>query len=221
MKVRSLIVPALLMAAVPAWAHCGKCGVGGKKDGHAGHDHAAHAQADAHAELGSPAPDFTLTALDGKEYKLSELKGKVVVLEWINHECPVVNRYHDANATMEVFAKFKDKPVVWLAIDSSHFCQDKADSIRTWVKRQKIDYPILLDAPGKVGHTFGAKTTPHFFVIDAKGTLAYAGSFDDDRYGKNESKRLYVQEAVSALLQGSAVPMASTKPFGCGVKYKK
>ncbi len=200
--------------AMPAWAHCGFCGKGdsGAKEAH------THA----HAEVGKPAPDFTLTGVDGEQHKLSDLKGKVVVLEWTNHLCPFVQRHQGTGKTMHgTFAKFSDKPVAWLAINSSHFCADKVEGIRTWIKEQKVTYPYLLDPNGDVGHVYDAKTTPHMFVIDQKGVLAYAGAVDDDQYGDKATKRNYVEEAVTALLNGSTVKLASTKPYGCSVKYKK
>lgn len=209
----SLGIAATLILAVPVWADCGFCGSGGKS-GEGQHSHA-------HAEIGKPAPDFAIKGIDGKEYKLSELKGKVVVLEWINHQCPVVNRCHAANTMSNTLAKFNGKPVVWLAIDSSHFCEDKADDVRKWVKERKIGYPYLLDADGKVGHIYAAKTTPHMFVIDQKGVLAYAGAIDEGIGDKDGgTQRNYVQEAVSALLSGSTVATTTTKSYGCSVKYK-
>lgn len=213
MKMRaSWIVGASLVIAVPAWAHCGFCGKGG--EGIPG------GRSHARAEIGKPAPDFTLKDLEGKQVKLSDFKGKIVVLEWINHECPVVNRCHAGNVMKNTLAKFKDKPVAWLAIDSSRFCEGKIESIRKWAKEKKIDYAYLLDAAGKVGHVYGAKTTPHMFVIDLKGALAYAGAIDNDPHGREEKKRNYVEEAVSALLNGSTVAMPTTKSYGCGVKYR-
>ena len=213
MKMRaSWIVGASLVMAVPAWAHCGFCGKGSK--GTPG------GQSHARAEIGKPAPDFTLKDLEGKEVKLSDFKGKVVVLEWINHECPVVNRCHARDIMKNTLAKFKDKPVAWIAIDSSHFCEGKIESIRKWAKGKKIEYAYLLDAAGKIGHIYDAKTTPHMFVIDTKGALAYAGAIDNDPYGREEKKRNYVEEAVSALLNGSTVAMPTTKSYGCSVKYK-
>lgn len=198
------------LAAAPLWAHCGKCGTGGKEEAH----HEV-------AKVGHAVPDFELKDTDGKEIKLSDYKGKVVVLEWINHECPVVNRVHGAKLMSSTLAKFKGQPVVWLAIDSSWFANDKVSAIRTWMKERKLEYPILLDAPGAVGHAFGAKTTPHMFVIDQKGVLAYAGAPNNNQYGDDESPRNYVEEAVSALLKGSTVATAKTKSYGCSVKYKK
>lgn len=196
MKARSgWLVSALLIAAVPVWA--------GET-----------------AEIGKPAPDFTLKSLDGKDVKLSDLKGKIVVLEWINHECPVVNRCYKAGITKNTIEKFKDKPVVWLAIDSSHFCEEKAEAIKTWVKDQGINFAYLMDAPGKIGKTYDAKTTPHMFVIDQKGVLAYSGAIDNDPYGNEPNKINYVEQAIQALLDGSTVATATTKSYGCTVKYK-
>lgn len=189
----------------------------------AGEDDHDHGHGDhAHAVIGKPAPAFALKDVNGKEHKLADYKGKVVVLEWTNHQCPVVNFYHKKNATTKTFEMFKGKPVVWLAIDSSHFCADKTEEIKKWAEAGKLNYPILLDAPGVVGRQYSAKTTPHMFVIDQKGNLAYMGSFDDDNKMENkENARNYVAEAITSLLDGSTVAMATTKSFGCGVKYKK
>ncbi len=230
---KSLMIVALLIVAVPAWAHCGKCGVGGSKNGqadsHAGHDHAEHAGHD-HAEhgeattatLGQPAPDFTLTGVDSKTYKLSDMKGKVVVLEWTNHTCPFVIRHQGEKKTMQkTFAKFDGKPVAWFGIDSSHYCMEKIDGAKAWVKKNGVTYPILMDASGKVGHMYDAKSTPHMFVIDQQGNLAYTGAIDDDPMGSNDDARNYVEEAVTSLLKGSTVAVAKTKQYGCSVKYKK
>jgi len=182
----------------------------------------AAAPATAGAEIGKPAPAFALKGIDGKEYKLADLKDKVVVLEWTNHECPVVNTYHTAGTMMNTFKKFAGKPVVWLAIDSSSFAADKSEAIKKWAAEKKVEYPILLDAPGTIGKAYGAKTTPHIFIIDQKGTLAYMGAPDSQNEEKDQEKvRNYVEEAVTALLSGSTVATAQTKPYGCTVKYKK
>ncbi len=223
MKTRFSIVAALLLiVAVPAWAHCGKCGVGESKE--KGHGHAAHGgshgHAHAHAEIGKPAPEFALKDANGKEVSLASFKGKVVVLEWTNHTCPFVKRHQGQQKTMQkTFAKFAGKPVAWLAIDSSRYCEEKIDGIREWIKTNDIKFPILMDAKGKVGHIYGAKTTPHMYVIDQKGVLAYAGAIDDDPQGDKESPKNYVEDAVNALLKGSTVATARTKSYGCSVKY--
>jgi len=219
---RMTAVALFLMVAVPAWAHCGKCGVGGGDEADKAHgSHGEHAHDHEHAEVGKPAPDFELKSLDGKAHKLSDYKGKIVVLEWTNHQCPIVLGVHKAGVMREIIEKFKDKDVVWLAIDSSYTCEDKKDDIKEWAEDHEVEYPILLDAPGEVGHIYGAKATPHMFVIDKKGVLAYDGAIDDNKLGDKEEPRNYVEEAVSALLEGTAVATSKTKPYGCSVKYKK
>ena len=212
---KSLMGLAMLAVAVPVWAHCGVCGKGEKTEKIAKHEH-SHQR----AEVGKAAPDFELKDVDGTAHKLSDLKGKIVVLEWTNHQCPVVKRCHKSEIIKKTRAQFKDKPVAWLAIDSSHFCKEKIDKVREWNEEQKIDYPVLLDAAGKVGHRYKAKTTPHMFVIDKNGVLAYSGAIDDDPYGQNADVRDYVVEVVSALLKGSTVTVVRTKPYGCSVQYK-
>lgn len=206
-----------LMATAPA-----RCGSDGS-DTKTGTDiHAQHAHAVPQAKVGMPAPAFSLKGIDGKTHSLSDYKGKVVVLEWTNHKCPVVKRCHAAKLMTKTLTKFKGQPVVWLAINSTHADYATVDAIGAWAKEVGVTYPILLDAPGKVGHAYGAKTTPHMFVIDQKGVLAYAGALDNDPYGDKESGvRNYVEEAVKALLHGSTVKTANTKPYGCGVKYQK
>ncbi len=182
---------------------------------------ATDAPCDVQAEVGKPAPDFVLKDLDGNEHKLSDLKGKIVVLEWTNHECPYVVRHESRAKTMQNTAqKFADSGVVWLAVNSSHFAEQKADQLRKWIKDNEINYPILLDAEGKVGRMYQAKTTPHMFVIDRMGVLVYAGAIDDDPQGQKDTPRNFVEEAVQSLLNNSTVAVATTKPYGCNVKYK-
>jgi len=171
------------------------------------------------AEIGKPAPDFTLKDIDGKEFKLSSFKGKTVVLEWINSECPVCQRHYKDKSMANTYNQFKTQNVVWLAIDSNNFAQTKKDAITKWWKDQGTPFPYLLDAPGTVGKLYGAKTTPHMFVIDPKGTLAYAGAIDDNNNGDKTKPQNYVADALTAITKGSAVATATTKPYGCSVKY--
>ena len=107
-----------------------------------------------------------------------------------------------------------------LSVNSSNFCADKADAIKAFVKTNGIEYPILLDPEGKIGKLYQAKSTPHMFVIDKTGAIAYAGAIDDDPQGKAEKATNYVADAVQALLDGKPVAVKSTKPYGCSVKYK-
>ncbi len=182
------------------------------------HDHA-------HAKLGKPAPEFTLKDVEGKEHKLSDYKGKVVVLEWTCCKCPFVVRHQKQEKTMQhTYESFKGKDVVWLAVDSTkpeHQGGYTEETIKEWKDSDdvKLPYAVLRDAEGKVGHVYGAKTTPHMFVIDKEGKLVYSGAIDDNPHGSKKEATNYVADAVNAALDGSKVEVASTKPYGCGVKY--
>jgi len=165
-------------------------------------------------EIGKPAPDFTLKNFDGKEYKLADFKDKVVVLEWYNIGCPVCVKYTERmKEWSEAYAK---KGIVWLAIDSTNYGDDEKNA--AYAKKHKLAYPILNDFSGTTGKAYGAKTTPHMFVIN-KGVLAYAGAIDDSG-GRGEAKKNYVAEALDSILNGKEVAMTQAKPFGCSVKYK-
>lgn len=171
--------------------------------------------ADGKAEVGKAAPSFTLKDTEGKEHKLADYKGKVLVLEWINHECPVVNQYHKSKVIADTLKKFEGKDVVWVAVDSTNTCEKNAEKIKTWNKDMGLTYPTLLDASGTVGKSFGATNTPQIFVIDTTGKLVYSGAVDSDGGDRN-----YVVEAVNATLEGKPAPVATTKARGCSVKYK-
>jgi len=169
------------------------------------------------AKVGQQAPDFKLGDVDGKDVSLSAQAGKIVVLEWINQRCPVSRGKHQDKTMQDTWAKFQDKPVVWLAIDSSHFAEPKANG--EYAAKMGLTYTILHDKDGKVGKSYGARTTPHMFVIDKNGLLAYAGAIDNGGRNKPDTPRNYVADAVEALLKDSTVAVASTKPYGCSVKY--
>lgn len=169
------------------------------------------------AKVGEAAPDFALKDQDGKEHKLSDLKGKIVVLEWTEPGCPFVVRHYEAD-TMTNLAKSVGDDVVWLAVDSSHFA--KADEVNQWREKEGVAYPVLLDTDGKVGQVYQAKTTPHMFVVDKEGVLRYSGAIDDNPRGdKKEGVTNYVDAAVGALKEGKDVATPETKPYGCSVKY--
>ncbi|WP_342377969.1 thioredoxin family protein [Myxococcus stipitatus] len=172
----------------------------------------------ADAEVGKPAPAFTLKDETGKEHSLSQYKGKVVVLEWTNPECPFVKRHYEADTMANTLKGFDAKKVVWLAVDSTgHNTPDKSAA---WKKTEGFPYAVLQDASGATGKAYGAKTTPHMYVIDAEGVVRYAGAIDDDPRGKNDKKVNHVQTAVDAVLNGKPVPASTTTPYGCSVKYK-
>jgi peroxiredoxin len=172
------------------------------------------------AKLGEAAPQFTLTDTDGKEHKLADLTaaGKIVVLEWFNPDCPVSAGFHSesSNVMVETAKEFRDQDVVWIAVNSGgpgkqgagleHNQKAKAD--------MQINYPILLDESGDVGRAYGAKTTPHMFIIGADGKLAYKGDIVDKADGTN-----YVAQALTQLIAKETVTKPETKPNGCAVKY--
>ena len=170
------------------------------------------------AEVGQAAPDFTLQDETGAQHSLSQYRGKVVVLEWTNPECPFVQRHYADKTMQKTFAAFAGKPVVWLVIDSSHFNTPQTSA--AWKQQQGFSAPLLQDPGGTVGHSYGAKTTPHMFVVDVRGTLRYAGAIDDDPHGRNPASVNYVRQAVEALLNGKPVPVTTAPPYGCSVKYK-
>jgi peroxiredoxin len=171
------------------------------------------------AEVGKPAPAFTLKDEAGKTHSLSEYKGKVVVLEWTNPECPFVQRHYSAHTMVNTQKGFDAKKVVWLAVDSTNTHTAQTDA--AWKKEQGFSYPVLLDADGSVGHAYGAKTTPHMFIVDPQGKIAYNGAIDDDPSGrKAKAERVnYVGAGLNAEQTGARPDPAATKPYGCTVKY--
>ncbi|MBM4111039.1 MAG: redoxin domain-containing protein [Phycisphaerae bacterium] len=167
------------------------------------------------AKIGETAPEFTLKGADGKDYTLADYQGKMVVLEWINPGCPVCREVCEGGkvGSMMKACKETDADVVFLFINSTAATANDPKSSADYLSKNKIDGPALIDGDGKVGRAYGAKTTPHCFVIAKDGTLAYEGAIDD------KGSKNYVVEAVKALKEGKAVKPASTKPYGCGVKY--
>jgi peroxiredoxin len=170
------------------------------------------------AEVGQPAPDFRLQDETGANHALSQYRGKVVVLEWTNPECPFVQRHYADKTMQKTLAAYAGKPVVWLVIDSSQ--TNTPAKSAAWKKEQGFTPPVLQDASGAVGHAYGAKTTPEMYVIDMQGVLRYAGAIDDDPRGRNASAVNYVRQAVDALEAGKPVPVTTSQPYGCSVKYK-
>ena len=173
------------------------------------------------AETGASnkAPEFTLTNYDGKTISLSDYKNKIVVLEWFNYECPFVKyHYEEVNTMVELANKYKDKNVVWLAVNSTkHLTTEKN---KDFADKYKLPYPILDDRSGKVGRAYGAKTTPHMFIIDTKGSIVYDGAIDNSPLGrKKEDVINYVDKALAELTAAKVVSTPNTKPYGCSVKY--
>ncbi len=169
------------------------------------------------------ASDFALTNYDGKTVKLSDYAGKIVVLEWFSYECPFARyNYEKTTAVNDLVNKFKDKGVVFLAINSTG--HQETEKNKEFAEQFKVSHPILNDSPGTVGRTYGAQTTPHTFIVDAKGTIAYNGAFDNAPLGKIPEGAQYVNyidKALTELTAGKTVSTQQTKPYGCSVKYGK
>lgn len=202
------IVGVTVLAAAGAWV------VAAAQQGPAGQ----HASGLGRVEVGKSAPDFTLVDSAGKTHRLSDYKDRVVVLEWLNQECPwSVKAVPDVKSLYDRYAK---KGVVWLGIDSTHWRRPEQNV--KYARDKGIPFPILGDADGKVGRLYGARTTPHLFVIE-KGTIVYAGALHNNQYGRmaEADARNYVDEALAAVLAGKKVPLSETKPWGCSVKYKE
>ena len=167
--------------------------------------------------VGAAAPEFSLPDEQGAPHKLSDYRGKLVVLEWTNPECPYVKR-HYREGTMEKLSEEFDSDVVWLAINSTR--SNTPEESQAWKQEQGFEYATLQDAAGEVGHLYGARTTPNMYVIDSEGVLRYSGAIDDDPRGRTDRPRNYVSGAIEALLAAAAPDPSETRPYGCSVKYK-
>jgi peroxiredoxin len=186
----------------------------------------ALAAASAQAKVGDPAPAFSLVDTNGRQHALGDFKGKIVVLEWFNHDCPFVKKHYDSGNMPGLQSRYTGKDVVWLSINSSapgkqgNYPPEKANELSS-EKKSAATY-VLLDPEGTVGRLYGAKTTPHMYVIDGAGVLRYEGAIDsvsstdkDDIAGATN----YVAAAVDALKAGKPVDPSVTQAYGCAVKY--
>lgn len=205
----------ILLSAGMSVAYAGQSGEEGKKDDH------AEKKAKGIA-VNSEAPDFTLTDVDGKTFKLSQFDGKIVVLEWANYDCPFVKAHYvpEKKTTTKLAQKYEDKDVVWLVINSTHYTTAK-DS-KEWAEKVGLEQTVLIDTDGKVGKLYHAKTTPHLYVVDKKGRVVYQGAIDNAPLGNvPEGKEFvnYVDQALSELIADKEVSVPRTKPYGCTVKY--
>jgi len=183
-------------------------------------------QATAQAVVGQAAPAFTLTDSNGKTHTLAELKGSPVVLEWWNYRCPFVGKHYGSGNMQGLQKQWTAKGVSWLTVSSSGAGKegyvDGAQANAIMKERGGAPSAILLDHDGRVGRAYGARTTPHMFVIDARGTLVYAGGIDD-RPSTDQADiagaRNYVEAALGEVTAGRPVTVASSQPYGCAVKY--
>ena len=175
------------------------------------------------ANVGESAPAFSLSDLDGNTVNLNDLRGKTVVLEWFNPGCPFVVSAHEDGPLQSMAQQAAADGITWLAINSSAAGKQGhgSDVNREAAKKWKMEHPILLDANGKVGRQYGAVTTPQMFIIDAAGTLQYAGALDNAPRGQVPASGLvnHVKNGLRDLAEGTPVKTARSKPYGCSVKY--
>ena len=180
----------------------------------------------ADAIVGQPAPAFTLTGTDGKPHTLAEYAGKFVVLEWFNHDCPFVRKHYGSGNMQKLQKKWTGQGVVWLSINSSapgkqgNYPPEEANELTK--EKGAAPTAVLLDPDGTVGRAYGAKTTPHMFVVDPKGMLIYAGGIDDKPStdpADVASARNHVDQALTEAIAGKPVTVATSTPYGCSVKY--
>jgi redoxin len=177
-------------------------------------------------ETGRPAPDFTSIDSKGVQHALAAYRGKTVVLEWTNHECPYTVKHYATGNMQALQAAATGSGVLWLTVVSSRPGEqghvEAAEADRLTATRNAKPTAVLLDPKGQLGRLYDARTTPHMFVIDGKGILVYMGAIDD-RPGASQSSvkgaRNYVREALDAVVAGRPVAVASTRPYGCSVKY--
>ncbi len=176
--------------------------------------------------VGEPAPNFTAIDTNGVEHSLSDFKGKNVVLEWSNHECPFVVKHYEPGNMQKLQKEATENGTVWITIVSSakgkQGAVNAAEANKIMEEVGAMSTARILDPSGEIGKLYKAKTTPHMFVINKEGILAYAGAIDSDSSMSQESIKgatNYVMDALAALDAGEEVKVASTKPYGCSVKY--
>ena len=178
------------------------------------------------AKVGRPAPAFTAAATNGQNVSLADQRGKIVVLEWTNHDCPYVRKHYETSNMQALQKEATGHGVAWLTIISSapgtqgHVSPREADQLT--VKRAASPTAVLLDPTGVVGKMYGATNTPHMYVIDKAGVLMYAGAIDDrptSRQSDVPGANNYVRAALQAVAAGQPIKTPLTRAYGCTVKY--
>ncbi len=177
-------------------------------------------------EIGKPAPDFTGTDSKGKSVKLSDLRGKTVVLEWTNHDCPYVRKHYGAGNMQKLQADAAKNGVVWLSVissaagDQGHVSAEEADKLTA--SRNAAPAHVLIDEKSKIARAYDARTTPHMFVVDPEGKLVFMGGIDD-KPNTNKADipaaKNYVRLALDAVKAGRPVETSVARPYGCSIKY--
>ena len=184
------------------------------------------AQPAAAQRIGAPAPAFTLTDSNGKPVSLADFKGKTVVLEWTNHECPYVRKHYGGNNMQALQKKWTGKGIAWLTVISSapgeqgHVSPQQANKLTT--ERNAAPTAVVFDPTGKTGKAYGARATPHMYVITGDGALAYMGAIDDQPTARLEDLKTaknFVDQALNEIAQGKPVSFTSSRAYGCSVKY--
>lgn len=182
--------------------------------------------ADAGVSVNQPAPDFTAVDSNGKTHSLSQYRGKTVVLEWTNHDCPYVRKHYQSGNMQSLQKAATRDGVVWLSIISSapgkqgHVSAAKANDLTS--KRNATPSAVILDENGDIGRLYGAKTTPHMYIIDPNGTLVYMGGIDSipsSNQADIDKATNYVRVALQSMSEGKAIADNVTRPYGCSVKY--
>lgn len=175
---------------------------------------------------GEAAPDFTLTCTHGNSHSLSDFSGKFVVLEWINHECPFVVKFYRPGEMQRLQEKWTGKGVVWLAINStnpSHQDYKSVEEANRLNEKFKVKHTaLLMDEDGTVGRKYGARTTPHLYIINPEGKLIYQGGIDSIRSANSDDiprATNYVDVALRAVMAGESFEHTDTRPYGCTIKY--
>lgn len=183
--------------------------------------------ANAAPAIGQPAPDFVATDSNGKTVKLSDYKGKIVVLEWTNNECPYVRKHYGSSNMQTLQKEATAQGVVWLSVISSAKGEqgyvDPAAANQLTASRSASPSAVLLDPAGKIGQEYGAKTTPHMYVVDASGKLVYMGGIDDKPTSNPAdipNAKNYVRAALGEVMAGKSVSEPVTRAYGCTIKYQ-
>jgi hypothetical protein len=184
------------------------------------------ADTSAQARLGAPAPNFTLTDSNGGSVSLADFKGKTIVLEWTNHECPYVRKHYGGQNMQALQKKWTAAGVIWLTLISSRpgaqgFVHGR-EANKLTQEREATPTAVLLDPKGGVGRSYGAQVTPHMYVITGDGTLVYMGGIDDKpstRLEDLKTAKNFVDAALSEVLAGKPVSVKTSRPYGCTIKY--
>jgi peroxiredoxin len=176
--------------------------------------------------IGAPAPAFTATDSNGKTVNLSDYQGKIVILEWTNHDCPFVRKFYDTKTMQNMQKEATGQGIIWLSVVSSAEGKQgytTAKEANELISKEGSNATArILDIGGSLGRLYGAATTPHMYVINTDGTLVYAGAMDDQNsvsHGSLKTAKNYVKATLDDLKAGQKVQISSSKPYGCAVKY--